>query len=209
MNRTSGLALGLSGVLLLAGPGPLGAPEGGPPEADPADGSPHELLVRFAPEAGEGVRTATHRAYGGHSERRHERGRFEVVPLPPYADPEETLRKYRDDPHVEHAEPNRYVHRVATPASAAGAQDGDGWWQERIRLTELEAEPDRDARDTVVGILDTGIQCDHPALTDNTWDDGDGLCGKNFINPEQPPDDDSPVGHGTHVAGIVGRMATR
>ncbi|ABM63131.1 S8 family peptidase [Halorhodospira halophila] len=202
MNRPSRLSLALGGALLLAGPGPVSAPEGAPPNSPSSSAeSPQELLVRFAPDVAEGVRTATHRAYGGHTKRRHERGRFEVVPLPPYADREEALRKYRDDPHVEHAEPNRYVERVAAPADAAS--DANGWWQERIRLTELETA-ERKAGDTIVGILDTGIQCDHPALADNTWDDGDGQCGKNFIDPDTPPDDDSDRGHGTHVAGIIG-----
>lgn len=51
-----------------------------------------------------------------------------------------------------------------------------------------------------VGILDTGIDLDHPDLVPNLAE------GTNILNPDQLPDDDN--GHGTHVAGIVGAART-
>ncbi|WP_338551944.1 S8 family peptidase [Paenibacillus sp. KS-LC4] len=48
----------------------------------------------------------------------------------------------------------------------------------------------------IVAVLDTGVQLDHPDLQ------GKLLEGTNIVDSEAKPDDD--VGHGTHVAGIIG-----
>ncbi|MFA6720874.1 MAG: S8 family serine peptidase [Candidatus Cloacimonadaceae bacterium] len=66
-----------------------------------------------------------------------------------------------------------------------------------------------------VAVLDSGIDLGvtpygiHPDLENNLWDDGNGVHGYNVLgalgflgeNINIPQDD---VGHGTHVAGIVG-----
>lgn len=72
--------------------------------------------------------------------------------------------------------------------------------------------------DVVVGVIDTGIQLNHPDLVQNIWvnpgevagngidDDGNGYVddvnGWNFINETNNPSDDQ--GHGTHCAGTIG-----
>ncbi|CAM3117667.1 S8 family peptidase [Paenibacillus lupini] len=48
----------------------------------------------------------------------------------------------------------------------------------------------------IVAILDTGVQADHPDLK------GKLLDGTNIVDADAAPNDD--VGHGTHVAGIIG-----
>lgn len=47
----------------------------------------------------------------------------------------------------------------------------------------------------VVAVLDTGADLDHDDLVENL------LPGKNFVNPNLPPEDDN--GHGSHVTGII------
>lgn len=56
----------------------------------------------------------------------------------------------------------------------------------------------RGSKDVIVGVVDTGVDINHPDLH------GQLLDGYNVINPDSDPDDD--VGHGTHVAGIIGAI---
>ncbi|GBG12174.1 peptidase S8 [Paenibacillus agaridevorans] len=48
----------------------------------------------------------------------------------------------------------------------------------------------------IIAVLDTGVQSNHPDLKDKL------IKGTNIVNTGSDPDDD--VGHGTHVAGIIG-----
>ena len=74
------------------------------------------------------------------------------------------------------------------------------------------------SRDIIVGVVDTGIDYNHPDLAANMWvnpgeiagngidDDGNGFVddvhGYDFVNDDGDPFDDQ--GHGTHVAGTIG-----
>ncbi|QUL53611.1 peptidase S8 [Paenibacillus tritici] len=54
------------------------------------------------------------------------------------------------------------------------------------------------SKEVVVAVVDTGVQANHPDLK------GQLLTGYNAITNSSTPDDD--VGHGTHVAGIIGAL---
>lgn len=47
----------------------------------------------------------------------------------------------------------------------------------------------------IVAVLDTGVDLDHEDLVENL------LPGRNFVDPNSPPEDDN--GHGSHVTGII------
>ncbi|KAL8271685.1 hypothetical protein Esti_004398 [Eimeria stiedai] len=96
----------------------------------------------------------------------------------------------------------------------------DPWyWQNLIHLEQSRALG-MCSRKIVVGVIDSGIAYDHPALEPNMWtnpheipgnnidDDGNGYVddfyGYNFIDENSDPIDD--LGHGTHVAGIIGAV---
>jgi subtilisin family serine protease len=87
-----------------------------------------------------------------------------------------------------------------------------------IRATEAW-DISRGAPETVVAVIDTGIDLDHPDLEENIWtntgevingvdDDSNGyvddLHGWDFINNDSDPNDDA--GHGTHVSGTIGAV---
>lgn len=56
----------------------------------------------------------------------------------------------------------------------------------------------------VVGVLDSGIDAEHPDLKDNLWSNGSFFNGWNFIDNNSYPVD--VTGHGTHVAGTIGAI---
>ncbi len=117
-------------------------------------------------------------------------------------------------PDVAAAEPDRIVRSNATfndPQFAA---------QTGLAAIQAAAAWDRSAgtRNTVVAVIDTGIDYTHPDLAANLWfntreipgngrdDDGNGfaddIIGYDFAANDADPSDHD--GHGTHVAGIVG-----
>lgn len=77
--------------------------------------------------------------------------------------------------------------------------DGEGeytWGLRKIRIPELRSQhPELLGTNVVVGILDTGIDANHPELK------GKVVAFKDFINSKDQPYDDN--GHGTHVAGTI------
>jgi|GEM_PF-1908521 Subtilisin-like serine proteases len=113
-------------------------------------------------------------------------------------------------PGVQAVEPNGRVYATAAP--------NDPLYPDQYGLADtqpggIRAESGwndtRGSRDVVVGVLDSGIQADHPDLASNMWTNRTGIlgCGYGthgwdaFAHNCNPIDD---AGHGTHVAGIVG-----
>lgn len=117
-------------------------------------------------------------------------------------------------PDVAAAEPDRIVR------SNAAFNDPQLAAQTGLAAIQAAAAWDRSAgtRNTVVAVIDTGIDYTHPDLAANIWfntreipgngrdDDGNGfaddIIGYDFAANDADPSDHD--GHGTHVAGIVG-----
>jgi thermitase len=95
------------------------------------------------------------------------------------------------DPSVEYAEPN-YVARIFSVPN-------DTYYNSQWSLQSIKAVKGWDISvgnaDIKVGVVDTGVQYDHPDLK------GQVINGYNFVNENNRPMDDH--GHGTHVAGII------
>ncbi len=127
------------------------------------------------------------------------------------------IRELMSDPAVEYAEPNYLVTTMITEPGDALYQSGIQWYLQAIGAPYAWDSVTGDTSQ-VVGIIDTGIDCDHPDLDGNIWinrgeipgngldDDNNGYVddvhGWDFRNNDNNPDDDN--GHGTHVAGVVG-----
>lgn len=79
--------------------------------------------------------------------------------------------------------------RAVAPASAASVPPGIAWGVETVRAHTSDAT----GAGTIVAVLDTGVQADHPAFL------GVDLVQKNFTDG---PDHDID-GHGTHCAGTI------
>ena len=150
------------------------------------------------------------------------------VRLPRGMTVKEALEIYRDDPEVEYAEPNYYRHTSVTPDDTyfnwlwglnntgqrvngiSGTPDADIDAPEAWDITEGSS-------DMIIAIVDTGVDYDHPDLSDNIWtnpgetpdngvdDDGNGYVddvrGWDFFSNDNDPMDFN--GHGTHVSGIA------
>jgi len=138
-------------------------------------------------------------------------------------------RLYESLPFVEYAEPNYVLRTVGVPDDPLYAPNQRWYYQ----LIEAPAAWDlgSGAQPTVVAVLDTGVDINHPDLAGKIWvnqaeienngldDDGNGCIddthGCNFVDPRttdlacvsRPPGPSSDVtdddGHGTFVAGVV------
>lgn len=104
----------------------------------------------------------------------------------------ETVRRLREDPGVEWAEPDRLRDLTRLPEDPPARR-----YQWNLRKIQAEQAWDLTpgSPDVVVAVLDTGIDSSHPNLA------GKLVPGYDFLNDDPDPADDS--GHGTHNAGIV------
>jgi hypothetical protein len=97
-----------------------------------------------------------------------------------------TFTAFADDDHADTAEPTWSVKRINAPLLWQLDINGDG---------------------VVVAVIDTGVNYDHPDLTNRMWDGGNDYPnhGYDFAAKDNDPRDEGEagVGHGTACAGIV------
>jgi subtilisin family serine protease len=141
-----------------------------------------------------------------------------VIKLPSNMKVEDALKKYRNDPNVEYVEPNYIVRKLETTPN-------DPYYSSQWGLVKVLANKVWDtckgSNNTIVAVIDTGIDLNHPDLKNHIWknpgetncSDGidndnngfiDDCYGWNFVSNSSNTQDDD--GHGTHVAGTIGAV---
>jgi len=118
------------------------------------------------------------------------------------------LEEYRQNPAVKLIEPN-YLYTISTLSastlsastlSAAIPNDpyvSEQWAWEKIRAYDAW-DVTKGRTDTIIAIIDTGADLDHPDLSSKLMD------GVDYFNDDLVPEDEN--GHGTHVAGLAAAM---
>lgn len=128
------------------------------------------------------------------------------------------LKKYKNNPMVEYAEPNGILQIQLTPNDP---RYPDQWSLNNAGDNDIDAveawDMETGSESVIVADVDTGIDYLHEDLAANIWvntgeiagngidDDGNGyiddIHGWDFINNDNDPMDDH--GHGTHTSGII------
>ncbi len=194
-------------AVLLLGPG-------GIPSLMALDYAPDQVIVNGATPS----QIASITGLGVRSTKTIGRGGDRLITLKKGVSVQAAIAILRRLPNVKYACPNYVRKACVTPTDPAYPNQ---WaWPQIAAPTAWDTTTG--STDITVGMVDTGIQVDHPDLQANIWvnqaeasgqpgvdDDGNGyvddVYGWNGITDSPDPFDDS--GHGTHTAGIVGAVA--
>lgn len=128
--------------------------------------------------------------------------RIFVVVLPSSVDIDNALAAFNANAYIEYAEPDYVGFGSITPNDNSFPQQ---WSLHNTGQSGGEADADIDAPEawditvgmssTVLAIIDSGVDLDHPDLVAKI------VPGYDFVNNDNVPQDDH--GHGTHVSGIA------
>src|SRR5437867_8603587 len=210
-------------LLLLAVPPITAQPRPAPPSHGTVKARPDALEVRFRPNASASDRANARARVGGRVLRNLGFLNAEHLQIRGVS-VAEAIARLRKHPLVEYAEPNFEVQVLLTPNDPQFPQ------MYNLRNTgQTGGTPGADIHavqawdvftgepELKVGVIDTGVDYNHPDLAANIWtnpgeipgngldDDDNGYVddvhGYDFANGDSDPFDDN--GHGTHVSGTI------
>jgi subtilisin family serine protease len=161
-----------------------------------------EILVKFKPEVEEGTIEGINKKFEVEIKKKFRIKNIYCLKVPPSKTIDEMLKKYREDPNIEYAEPNYIRKAFLTTPIDPKCDVANQWGIFKIQAPEAwDTETGKGS--VVIAILDTGVDYDHEDLEDNMWKDSNGYYGYDFVNGDNDPDDDYSRSHGTHCAGIA------
>ncbi|HKZ83756.1 MAG TPA: S8 family serine peptidase [Anaerolineae bacterium] len=185
------------------------------------DSEPGQIVVKLAPLPGndilginEAYGTTTLAALFNHED-------IFLLQAPPNADAEQLVWLMASDPRLGYAELN-YINSTPEDGSTdriygwGGQESSHFHGQNATTALELsDAHAWSQGEGTLIAVLDTGVQLDHPKLVGSL-----DVRGFDFVDADPIPEDeangadddgdgqvDEMYGHGTHVAGIVHLVA--
>ena len=193
--------------------------------------STFEILVRFKKTVSSDQRSALSVRFGAtplHYNRNFDVHVLQFSKADGKVSIDKVLQELRKDPNIEWAEPNYMRYPLEVPndpqfpqqwhlrntGQGGGTPGADIHAEAAWDITKGDAQ-------VVIAVLDTGVDYSHPDLQENMWhnagenpnngldDDGNGYIddyyGIDCITNSGDPTDQ--VGHGTHVAGIIGAVS--
>ncbi|MCC5851560.1 MAG: S8 family serine peptidase [Alkalimonas sp.] len=197
--------------------------------AAPQQAADDSILVVFKPGTGKAEREMVMRrsgvslreldAQGRDVRMKHVAdGRIAKVRIPQGVDRDYLIKKLSRHPAIELAEPNYMVQSLASPLSPNDPRFNELWGLHNTGqsggtpgadISALEAwEVTTGSRDIIIGVIDTGMDYNHPDLIANRWENDGSYPGHQFgwstLNSSGDPMDSG--SHGTHVAGTIGAV---
>jgi subtilisin family serine protease len=183
---------------------------------------PGRIAYRLMPGAPESTPQQLQAKVGALSGKEIWKGLLHMMELPPEADLAVALRALDADPRVAYAQPSYLYHADGVPDDPSFSSQ---WSLDQSNDADIDApeawDTATDATGTIVAVIDTGVQYDHPDLAANMWtntaelngttgvdDDNNGytddIYGIDTVNDDSDPMDDH--FHGTHCSGIIGAV---
>jgi len=169
-----------------------------------------QILVKFKPSLPDIEIESIIAAYQTDKIRRIPKLNIYQLKVPEGFSVQETVHAYSMNPDVEYAEPNYIAHITDTPNDTlfryqyalnnTGQSIGVPGSPTGRTSADIKAPPaweeSKGTSETIIAIVDTGVQLLHPDLADKIVSGG-----RDFVNNDFDAEDDH--GHGTHIAGIA------
>ncbi len=190
---------------------------------------PDRIIVKTKPGVSDANLERLNRSNGASVEKRIPRTRLSVIGLPDGLPVETAINRYEASPAVEYAEPDF----ILKPSQTTSANDPDYpklYGLNNTGQNSGTADADIDApeawysttgnADTIVAVIDTGVDTSHPDLKNNLWTNsgetaGNGIDDDNngyvddvngwdfYHNDSTVYDSGDGDQHGTHVSGTI------
>lgn len=156
---------------------------------------PGEYLVKFRPGTAKAARANLAKAQGGESIARIDALDIEVMSFPALQAngngkaAEKIMTALKNNPNVQFVEPN-YIYESQFVPNDPGVSQQWAWGKiDAYRAWDVS----QGSASTVIAVVDTGVQLNHPDLSTKI------VAGYDYVDGDTVADDGN--GHGTHVAG--------